>query len=195
MKLSKMLITSCCLAAALTAVTPLVQAKTCDGVSFPDEARIGGSTLKLNGLGLRLATMLKVHVYVAALYVAAVSTDANAILAANTPKELRLQFVRDVDASDLRKAWQDDFEKNAKQQMPALKDRIEKLKVWTADMKTGQQLVFSHKPGTGVEVSVAGAAAGTIEGDDFANALFSIWLGAHPPNAELKEGLLGGACG
>jgi hypothetical protein len=26
-------------------------------------------------------------------------------------------------------------------------------------------------------------------------ALFAIWLGARPPNAELKTGLLGGPCG
>ena len=36
---------------------------------------------------------------------------------------------------------------------------------------------------------------GTIKGDDFAKAFFSIWLGAKPPNPELKAGLLGGACG
>jgi hypothetical protein len=34
-----------------------------------------------------------------------------------------------------------------------------------------------------------------IKGDDFATAFLSIWLGPHPPNADLKSGLLGGACG
>jgi Chalcone isomerase-like len=43
-------------------------------------------------------------------------------------------------------------------------------------------------------VDVKGAAKGTIKGDDFAKAFFSIWLG-DPPNPELKSGLLGGACG
>jgi len=49
--------------------------------------------LVLNGLGLRQATMMKVNVYVAALYVAQRSADANAILASNTPKDLIFQFV------------------------------------------------------------------------------------------------------
>jgi len=44
-------------------------------------------------------------------------------------------------------------------------------------------------------VDVNGAVKGTIAGDDFARALFAIWLGARPPNAELKTGLLGGPCG
>ena len=49
--------------------------KDCQGVSFSEQAQVDGSTLTLNGLGLRQATFLKVNVYVAALYVANVSSD------------------------------------------------------------------------------------------------------------------------
>jgi hypothetical protein len=79
--------------------------------------------------------------------------------------------------------------------MPALKTRIEKLKGWMADMKSGQQLAFTHTPGAGIEVDVHGVVQGTVEGDDFARAFLAIWLGAKPPNPSLKAGLLGGACG
>jgi hypothetical protein len=44
-------------------------------------------------------------------------------------------------------------------------------------------------------VDVNGTAKGTINGDDFAKAFFSIWLGANTPNPALKRGLIGGACG
>ena len=172
-----------------------VSGKDCNGVSFPEQTQVQTSPLTLNGLGLRQATMLKVNVYVAALYVAQKSTDANAILASNTPKKLVLHFVRDVDGADLKKAWDEGFMSNAKEQMPALKARIEKLKGWMADMKSGQQLAFTHKPGAGIEVDVNGAVQGTVEGDDFARAFLAIWLGAKPPNPGLKAGLLGGACG
>ena len=170
-------------------------AKDCAGVSFPDQAQVEGSNLSLNGLGLRLATMLKVKVYVAALYVPKTSTDANAILGANAPAELVLHFVRDVGAGDMRKAWDEGFEKTAKDQLPAFKDRIATLNGWMADMKTGQRMTFVFKPGTGVQVDVNGAVKGTIKGDDFAKAFLAIWLGPEPPNAEIKSGLLGGACG
>jgi hypothetical protein len=163
-------------------------------VVFPAQIQVEGSTLNLNGLGLRQATMLKVNVYVAALYVAQVTADADALLKAATPKELVLHFLRDVHAADLSKAWDEGFEKNAKDRLPALKERIQTLKGWTADMKTGQRLSFTYQPGTGIHVKVNGALKGTIAGDDFANALLSIWLGAHPPNPGLKTGLLGGAC-
>jgi hypothetical protein len=55
--------------------------------------------------------------------------------------------------------------------------------------------VFMFKPGVGVEVNVNATAKSTLKGDDFAKAFLSIWLGADPPNPEIKAGLLGGACG
>jgi hypothetical protein len=168
-------------------------AKECLSVSFPDQTTVGGNTLTLNGLGLRQATMLKVNVYVAGLYVAKPSPDPAAILAAPAPKQLILHFVRNVGRSDLNKAWEEGFEANAKDQLGALKERIEKLKNLMADVKTGERLSFTHNPG-GVSVDIGGAPKGRVEGDDFAKALLSIWLGPSPPNANLKAGLLGGPC-
>ena len=171
-------------------------AKDCAGISFPDQIQLDGGKLALNGLGLRQATAFKVNVYVAALYVASPSGDAGAILGASTPKQLVLNFVRDVGAADLNKAWDEGFENNnAKEQLPALHDRIAKFKATMADMKKGQRLTFMHKPGAGIQVDVNGTVKATIEGDDFARALLSIWLGSKPPNPGLKTGLLGGACG
>ncbi len=169
-------------------------AKECAGVGFPDQVQADGASLTLNGLGLRLATLLKVKVYVGALYVAKPATDAAAILGSNGPYELVLHFVRNVGADDLRKGWDEGFEKNAGAQLPALKDRIATLNGWMADVKSGQKLTFTQKPGRGVQVNVAGNVKGTISGDDFAKVFLSIWLG-NPPNDEIKVGLLGGACG
>jgi len=168
--------------------------RECEGVSFPEQTQAGGAALKLNGLGLRQATILRVNVYVAALYVAQPTKDANAVLAASAPKQLVLQFVRDVGRSDLNKGWEEGFENNAKSELAALKERIEAFKGLMIDVKTGDRLALTHKPGGGVQVAIKGADKGTIAGDDFARALFAIWLGARPPNAGLKAGLLGGEC-
>src|SRR5215470_94991 len=115
--------------------------KECKGVNFPEQAQVDGNNLTLNGLGLRQATMLKVNVYVAALYVTNPSNDANAILGSNTPKELILQFLRNVSASDLNKVWEEGFDK----QLSAFKDHLAMLKSWMTDMKTGERLTFVHK--------------------------------------------------
>lgn len=171
------------------------QAKTCEGVAFPDQVKADGAALTLNGLGLRKATFLKVKVYVGALYLPQASQDANAILKANAPKQLVLHFVRDVGGDDLSKGWDEGFENNAGEQLAALKPRIDAFKAMMTDVKKGDTLSMRHKPGAGVEVAVKGAAKGAIKGDDFARALFAIWLGQNPPNDELKTGLLGGACG
>ncbi len=172
----------------------IASGKECAGVSFPDQVQVEGTSLTLNGLGLRLATMLKVKVYVAALYVTKTSSDPGAILGSSAPTELVLQFVRDVGADDLRKGFDEGFEKNAKAQLPALKERIAQLNGWVTDVKSGQKLTFVHKPGTGVQVDVNGSVKGTIKGDDFFKAFLSIWLG-DPPNQEIKAGMLGGPCG
>ena len=170
-----------------------VSAKELQGVSFPDQIKLGDTSLALNGLGLRLATAFNVKVYVAALYVTQPTNNAAAILGSNTPKELTLHFLRNVDGPDLSKAWKEGFEKNAKDQLSALQKRINKLESCMSDMKKGERLTFTYTPGKGVEVNVGGKVAGTIEGEDFAKAFFSIWLGAEPPNKELKTGLLGTA--
>jgi hypothetical protein len=181
------------LAAALG--TGLAQAKECKGVNFPDQSQVEGSSLTLNGLGLRQATAFKVNVYVAALYVAKISSDPSVLLGAGMPSQLILQFVRNVGADDLRKGWSEGFEKNSKDQLPALKDRIATLNGWMSDVKTGERLTFIRKPGAGLQVDVNGAVKGIVKGDDFAKAFLAIWLGADPPNPEIKAGLLGGACG
>ena len=173
----------------------IAHAAGCRGIDFPEEVQAGASKLVLNGVGLRQATIFKVNVYVAALYTAKKSTDPNVILDAAVPKELVLQFVRDVGAADISKGWNEGFEKNAKTKLPSLSDRIATLNSWMSDIKSGQRVTFVYQPGTGVQVDVNGTAKGTLKGDDFADAFFAIWLGAEPPNPEIKAGLLGGACG
>jgi hypothetical protein len=180
--------------AMLVGVSP-VHAKECAGTTFPDQVQSEVGTLALNGLGLRQATMFKVDVYVAGLYLMQVSGDANAILESNTAKELVLRFVRDVGSDDLNKAWDEGFQNNAKDQLSSLQDRIETFKSWMTDVNSGQEIRFVLTPGSGTQVAMDDTLKGTIEGDDFARALLAIWLGPKPPNADLKTGLLGGACG
>jgi hypothetical protein len=177
----------------LAAAAPSAQEATCREISFPRHLQVSGSDLTLNGLGVRKATFLKVNVYVAALYVTQPSRDAKTIIESDKPQQLTLQFVRNVGVDDLRKAFVEGFERDPS--AAALQERVARLNGWMSDMKTGQRLSFVRLPHSGVQVSVNGVQMGLIEGDDFARALISIWMGAAPPNPELKNGLLGGECG
>jgi hypothetical protein len=181
-------------ATLLTLAAAVAHGKECKGVTFPEHVQVDGRDLTLNGLGLRKATFLKVNVYVAALYVTQPSRDPRALIESSGPMELILHFVRGVDAEDLTKAWSEGFERSAQGQLAPLTQRIARLNGWMSDVKRGERLTFTRRPGVGIEVDVNGTVKGTIEGDDFARAFLGIWLGAMPPNPELKEGLLGGAC-
>jgi hypothetical protein len=171
------------------------QDRTCRDISFPGHVQVNGNDLKLNGLGVRKATFLKVNVYVAALYVVQPLHDPKPLIESDTPQQLVLHFVRNVGVDDLRKAFIEGFERSSAAQSASLAGGIAKLNTWMSDMKSGQQLTFVRLPHAGVQVSVNGVPKGTIEGDDFSRALMSIWLGGTPPNQELKSGLLGGECG
>ena len=166
----------------------------CLKVKVPDSVKAGNTDLVLNGLGIRKATFVQVKVYVAGLYLPQKSGDATKIIGANQPWQLVLRFVRDVDASDIRDAWQEGFEKNSGDKLAALQPRIETLNARMADFKEGQYLSFTNDPAQGVAVDVNGAGGSAIKGADFAAALLAVWIGAEPPNEDLKAGLLGGKC-
>lgn len=169
-------------------------ARECDGVSFPDQVQAHGETLTLNGLGLRKATIFGIKVYVGALYVPHPTADASAILASQQPVEVELRFVFRVSAGQLRSAWQEGFEKSAPGELPRLQSRIAQLNGWMTGVKSGQRMTFLRIPGVGIQYALDGSVQGTIPGDDFAKAFLAIWLGASPPNPELRAGLLGGPC-
>jgi hypothetical protein len=166
----------------------------CLQVSFPDGVKAGGTDLVLNGLGLRKATMFKVKVYVAGLYLPEKSADAGKILGADQPWQLMLRFVHDVDASEIRDAFDEGFEKAAGNKLDALGKRIEALKAQMVDFGKGQYLSYTYDPAKGVVLDANGATGSAIDGADFATALLAISIGPEPPNQELKTGLLGGKC-
>jgi len=185
---------SCILvAAAACLATTQVNARECLGVSFPEQVQVAGVPLTLNGLGLRQATLFKVNVYVAALYLARPTADANAILNGAVPYEMQLHFVRNVGAADIAKGWVEGFQRNGQGTQASSDERAATLRGWMTDIKSGESMVFSFQPGAGLTASVNGSVKGTIRGDDFAKTFLSIWLGV-PPNPEIKVGLLGGRC-
>jgi hypothetical protein len=178
--------------AALWATGSAVGAECLDAV-FPGHLQLQGTSLTLNGLGVRKATLFRVNVYVAALYVPHPTTDARALIDSSGPFELDLQFVRGVGAKSIRDGFAEGFAGSAANQ-PALQPRIATLNSWMEDIRAGERMSFVGIPGRGVQFSFAGKLKGIIPGEDFTRALLSIWLGEHPPNPELKSGLLGGPC-
>ena len=160
------------------------------GVRVPETVVVEGKTLKLNGMGLRKKVVFKV--YVAALYVEKPSKDAAALLASGETKSMRLHILRSLKGSQVTEAIAEGFERNSKEQLPKLKPRLDRLSAMVPDVKEGDEIALTWVPDKGVVVSVRGTDRGTIEGRDFADALFAVWLGPNPVQEDLKKALLGG---
>ncbi|MDQ2979695.1 MAG: chalcone isomerase family protein [Acidobacteriota bacterium] len=160
------------------------------GVTMTETMGAEGKNLKLNGMGLRTKMVFKV--YVAGLYLETPSKDPAAIISADQVKSIRLSIMRSLKGSQVSEAIEEGFEKNSKAQLPALKARLDKLASMLPNVEKGDDILLTYAPGKGTVVTVKGAEKGVIEGKDFADALFSVWLGAHPVQEDLKKALLGG---
>lgn len=161
------------------------------GVTMPEQITVAGKRLSLNGMGLREATMLKVDVYVAGLYVEQPSSNPAQLINSDETKVMVLTFVRDVDRDDITKAWSEGFEHNPVVPHGTVQAEIDQLNGWMTGMKKGQTMTFTYVPSVGTTVNIAGKRVGTIQGQDFARSLFAIWLGNKPPTSALRKGLLG----
>jgi hypothetical protein len=159
------------------------------GVTLPDTTQAGGKTLVLNGLGIRTKMMVKV--YVAGLYLEQKSSDPNAIIKADAPKQIVMKFVHGASKSQMSDAFDESFKDNSPDAMKTMKADIDRLLGALEPVKVGDQMVFTYVPGTGTTLAINGTDKLTIAGSAFGPVLFSVWLGQKPPNADLKKGMLG----
>lgn len=177
------LIAAAVLSVALVAAPAF--AKELKGVKLADTTTVEGQELKLTGAGVRNKWFF--DVYVIGLYVADPAKD----VLSDQAKQVNLTLLRDLDKGKLSDAIREGFERNSSAQMPKLKDRLDKLVGVLADGKKNDSLVLSYVPGKGTIVAAKGKQLTTIEGDDFGKALFSVWLGKVPADADLKKEMLG----
>ena len=166
-----------------------VTAKDIDGHQIPDTVSQDGTNLSLIGAGIRNKWMF--NVYVGALYAQKPTFNAANLIKSEQIKRMDLHMLRDVGKDKIVESIREGFEKQSKAQMPALQARLDQLAAAVPDLKKGDVLSLTYIPEKGVVVG--GAAKETvIPGKDFADALFSVWLGPDPVDGDLKRKLLGG---
>ncbi len=165
------------------------------GMNVPDTVESGGSTLRLNGAGVRetlpLYTDVPVPTYVIALYLAAPASDPAAIIASDSPWVIRILAMRDQRQEAWMEAFRNLFKYNSEENLPQIWPKLDRLAPAIPDFKGGQVLVLAYQPGTGTTVGVEGGTQVTVEGKDFAEALLRCWLGPKPPDLALKNKMLG----
>ena len=176
-------------AAAAAAAT-----ETVAGVEIERTARVGASTLVLNGAGKR--TKFFFDVYVAGLYLSAHLGDAAGILGDPGPKRLSMTLMRNLSAEQLSDALREGISLNSSPaELASLSAQVEAL-VGTMNLigsaAKGEVLAIDFLADGTTRVAINGQPRGNpIPGADFQRALLKVWLGAKPVQADLKKALLG----
>ena len=164
------------------------------GVKLNDTLDLRGSTLQLNGAGVRYKAVFKV--YTAGLYVGKKVSTPEEALAAPGPKRVAITMLRDIDANELGKLFTKGVEENSpKSEMVNLIPGLLRMGQMFADqkqLKAGDTFTVDWLPGTGTVITVRGVAQpDPIKEQAFFNALLRIWLGPVPADWKLKDALLG----
>jgi hypothetical protein len=171
-------------------IAPPAAAGELAGVTMDDSIAIGGRSLALQGMGLR--TKWRIKIYVGGLYLTAPTTDAAAIVSSTEPKVVDMAMVRALAADKITGGIEAGFEANNDDAtMATLRERLDRMMAMFPAVKAGDVARLAWTPGHGTVVSMNGEQLGVIEGQDFADALFSCWLGETPAQESLKSGMLG----
>ena len=162
-----------------------------DEVLVPGELQVDESVLVLNGSGLR--SRLFIDLYVGSLYLSHSASDASNIIQSNEPMAIRLSIVSSlITGEKLREATLDGFNR-AVADTSALDERIARfLSAFSEPVEVGDQFQLSWHPAPGLLVVERNdEVVEQIEGLDFKQALFAIWLGENPVQGSLKDEMLG----
>jgi hypothetical protein len=173
---------------AFTAQAATVQVKD---VQFTKVIDIKDQRLHLKGAAL-LKYMIFIDAYAGALYLPAAQPAVEAL--DPVPKRLELSYFHAIDGEDFAEATRVKIRDNVSaDEAQQLKPRIDQLAAMYRDVQPGDRYALTYVPGDGTRLSLNGNDLGAIPGDDFARAVFSIWLGTNPIDEKFRDRLLGDA--
>lgn len=183
------------MAIACSLTLPAVAAEI-SGVRFADTIKVGGSDLKLNGLGMRTKVVFKV--YAAGLYLTEKKTTLADIMAVPGPRRVTLVMMRDLTSDDFGQAFMTGLNNNLSQaEKSKIVSQISKFGEIFASiesLKKGDVLHIDWVPATGTHAELNGKKVGESVPDiAFYNAILRIWIGDKPADNSLKPALMGAA--
>jgi hypothetical protein len=192
MRLRRVLVSCVLLAAAFGgwAAEPLELA----GVKIEATEQVGGSTLVLNGAGIRTRFMFKA--YTAALYTGTKADTLEGVIGQPGPKRIQITMLRAIDGNDLGKLFTSGMEKNTTRADFAKSISgiviLSELFARRKKLLPGESFSVDWIPGTGAQVLVNNKAEiEPIKEPEFFQSLMGIWLGKNPADDDLKAALLG----
>lgn len=184
-KLVKKFVPSLLLAVAIC----LPQMSAAEG--FEEQITVEGQTLYLNGEGPRKKAFLTI--YDTALYLTEKGSDGNAIVAADHPMAVNI-IIRSklASASRISEAFKEGLEASTGGDTAAIEAQTTAfLGVFAQGVVKGDDFRFLYLPAMGTRVFKNGTSTADIEGLDFKQALFGIWLSDNSISDKLRMQLLG----
>ncbi len=163
--------------------------KTYGGVKFPTSIEVGKETLELNGGGVR--EKYWIDLYAAALYVPKKTDDPGKIIYSDAEQAIHIKI---ISSSVTRERFVESVTEGFKNagHGKATDAEIKKfMGFFSEEIKIGDKINIEYNPEKGVTVKKNGTIKGTISGLEFKKALFAIWFGSKPADANLKKGMLG----
>lgn len=157
---------------------------------MPDTEKIGSQTLMLNGIGLRTYSLMRVHVYVAGLYLTHPMDNGASILQSSDPKILRLHFVRYVGVSKVREAWKTGLTDNCVNPCTLSSAELKRFLDTLQPVSAGEDVMFVFT-GQGLDAYENGQLIGRVNNPEFARLMLAVFIGPHVETPRLKSALLG----
>lgn len=130
------------------------------------------------------------------LYEAALFTepgaDAGDVLNAKRAFHLQFRYLREIDKEIILKSAARMLEKNlSPEERSSIASRVEKINEAYTSVGEGDVSSLTYKPSKGTTLMINDKYVTTIEGRDFAELYFRIWLGEQAISQSLKKNLLG----
>lgn len=162
------------------------------GVKVDDQNTVAGSTLQLNGAGIRVKFF---KIYVAELYTSTKVHTLDELIAAPGPKRLRMTFLREVNSSTFGKLMtrgvEDNVQKNQLSRMVPGLMRMSEIFTINKSYIPGDVITLDWIPGTGMVITGKGKVQGEpFKEPEFFKGLMSIWFGDNPADWKLKDAML-----
>ncbi len=176
--------------AIATSIVSHAQVKIGDA-TLPSTLNFKEQTLNLNGAGIRKKLWFKL--YSAGLYLNQQSKDAANIVKNDAATGIRLHITSSlISTGKLIGAVQDGFEKtNTETTVTKLQPKLDKFIAFIdGDIEVDDIYDIIYLPNQGTSISKNGVLKGSIDGLDFKQAIFNIWLAQTPVDEDLKEDLL-----
>lgn len=165
--------------------------------SFPPSVSLTPNGPRLVRTGTGRFRFFFVPYYDCALYVLPELKDPAAVVAADAPRRLIIDAVRQITAFEflwgLDQGLADNSSRTELKALAADLERVRAIVREAGGLERGERGCLDYLPGIGIRLLVDDVPQGpALGGKALADALFKVWLGERPLDASLKESLFAG---